>query len=149
MGRLNAEEEEDYDDLYDTGGRGGDDDDEDDDDDDDDDEMAAGKNGKAGAADDELEESEHARRNRKMSERLSKYEAANVAEKPWQLTGEVSAASRPQNSLLEADLDFDHGGKAAPVITQEVTPRHIPFAHPDHRARAAAARALLLPARRF
>ena len=56
-----------------------------------------------------------------MAARLSKLEAAQLAEKPWQLQGEVGASRRPRNSLLEADLDFEQGSKAAPVITEEVT----------------------------
>lgn len=33
----------------------------------------------------------------------------------------VTAATRPRNSALEVDLDFDHNKRPAPVITEEVT----------------------------
>lgn len=61
----------------------------------------------------------------KQQERLKKsiaeLEEENLSEKPWMLRGEVTAQSRPMNSLLEQDLDFEHAGKAAPIITEEVT----------------------------
>jgi U3 small nucleolar RNA-associated protein MPP10 len=34
--------------------------------------------------------------------------------------GEATSRSRPQNSLLEEDLEFDRAMKAVPVITEEV-----------------------------
>ena len=42
-----------------------------------------------------------------MQKRIKEIEAENVAQKPWQLTGEASAAKRPKNSLLEENLHFD------------------------------------------
>ncbi|KAF1775892.1 SWIB domain [Phytophthora cactorum] len=44
-----------------------------------------------------------------------------ISEKPWLLKGEVRSAARPENSLLEAVLDYDRPVKAAPVITEEVS----------------------------
>ena len=38
-------------------------------------------------------------------------EDAAVAEKPWQLTGEVKAGARPVNTLLEHDLEFEQQTK--------------------------------------
>ena len=35
-------------------------------------------------------------------------EEVAVQEKPWQLKGEASAAIRPENSLLQEDVDFEH-----------------------------------------
>ena len=57
-----------------------------------------------------------------MAQKLSKLELEQIAEKPWQMKGEVSGSKRPVNSLLEADLDFDTGASTrAPVVTKEVT----------------------------
>lgn len=43
-----------------------------------------------------------------------------VGNKPWQLRGEVSANSRPVNSLLFEDVNFEKSIKA-PIITPETT----------------------------
>ena len=56
-----------------------------------------------------------------MRKKLERLEAAQVAEKPWQLKGEVGGKQRPENSLLEATLDFEQATKAAPTITEEVS----------------------------
>ena len=41
--------------------------------------------------------------------------------KPWQLKGEVTAQTRPQDSLLEEYLQFDHTTRQAPVQGQSTT----------------------------
>jgi U3 small nucleolar RNA-associated protein MPP10 len=46
-------------------------------------------------------------------------EAENIAKKDWTLMGEASSRMRPQNSLLEKDLEFERVMKAVPVITEE------------------------------
>ncbi len=42
-----------------------------------------------------------------MKQVIKKLEEENLAKKPWQVIGEVSAAKRPKNSLLEENLTFD------------------------------------------
>ena len=47
-------------------------------------------------------------------------EAENVAPKKRVLSGEVNARSRPQNSLIEEDLDLERVMKPIPIVTEEV-----------------------------
>ena len=51
---------------------------------------------------------------------MAQLEEANLGEKGWTMRGEVSAVARPKNSVLAAELDFQHTTKSAPVITAEV-----------------------------
>ncbi|KAF7654899.1 hypothetical protein LDENG_00063340 [Lucifuga dentata] len=61
------------------------------------------------------------KRQEKMSEKISELEKAALAEKPWQLSGEVTAQTRPENSLLEEDVEFEQASRMAPAITEETT----------------------------
>jgi U3 small nucleolar RNA-associated protein MPP10 len=65
--------------------------------------------------------SAHERRQAKLAEEIRRLEAASVAKREWTLSGEARANDRPQNSLLEEDLDFERTGKPVPVITAEVS----------------------------
>ena len=56
-----------------------------------------------------------------MTTKIKALEDASLGDKPWQLTGEVGAVARPENSLLQEDLDFDHTTRLPPVITEETT----------------------------
>uniref|UniRef100_A0A673X9K8 U3 small nucleolar ribonucleoprotein protein MPP10 n=1 Tax=Salmo trutta TaxID=8032 RepID=A0A673X9K8_SALTR len=56
-----------------------------------------------------------------MAEKIQDLEKAAMGEKPWQLTGEVSAQTRPENSLLEVDVAFDSASRMAPAVTEETT----------------------------
>nr|XP_046201044.1 U3 small nucleolar ribonucleoprotein protein MPP10-like isoform X2 [Oncorhynchus gorbuscha] len=56
-----------------------------------------------------------------MAEKIQDLEKAVMGEKPWQLTGDVSAQTRPENSLLEVDVAFDSASRMAPAVTEETT----------------------------
>uniref|UniRef100_A0A8C1XWE0 U3 small nucleolar ribonucleoprotein protein MPP10 n=1 Tax=Cyprinus carpio TaxID=7962 RepID=A0A8C1XWE0_CYPCA len=56
-----------------------------------------------------------------MAKKIEELETAALSEKPWQLTGEVSAQTRPENSMLEEDIAFDQASRMAPAITEETT----------------------------
>lgn len=61
----------------------------------------------------------HQKRMAALQEEIAALEAENVAKKDWTLMGEATSRSRPQNSLLEEDLEFERLMKAVPVITEE------------------------------
>ncbi|KAF4111140.1 hypothetical protein G5714_008171 [Onychostoma macrolepis] len=61
------------------------------------------------------------KRQEKMAKKIEELENAALSEKPWQLTGEVSAQTRPENSMLEEDVAFDQASRMAPAITEETT----------------------------
>ncbi|NXL27841.1 MPP10 protein, partial [Glaucidium brasilianum] len=61
------------------------------------------------------------KRQEKMSKKIKSLEEELLEEKPWQLKGEVSGQKRPENSLLEETVLFDHAVRMAPVITEETT----------------------------
>ncbi|KAF9267796.1 Mpp10 protein [Marasmius fiardii PR-910] len=64
--------------------------------------------------------STHEKRMAALTEQISELEAENVAKKDWALLGEADSRSRPQNSLLEEDLEFERVQKPVPVITEDV-----------------------------
>lgn len=45
--------------------------------------------------------------NLQMSQTIREMEKAALTEKPWQLSGEVTAQTRPENSMLEEDVEFE------------------------------------------
>jgi U3 small nucleolar RNA-associated protein MPP10 len=51
----------------------------------------------------------------KLAQQIQQLEEQNVGQKRWETIGEVSAKARPENSLLESVLDFQHAGKVKPV----------------------------------
>ncbi|NXS52778.1 MPP10 protein, partial [Brachypteracias leptosomus] len=61
------------------------------------------------------------KRQEKMSKKIKSLEEQLLEEKPWQLKGEVTGQKRPENSLLEETVFFDHAVRMAPVITEETT----------------------------
>ncbi|KAI9652682.1 MAG: U3 snoRNP protein [Alyxoria varia] len=64
--------------------------------------------------------STHERTQLAIRDQIRRLEAENVAAKPWSLTGETVAPARPENALLEEDLDFERAGKPVPIVTAEV-----------------------------
>ncbi|KAK0478470.1 U3 small nucleolar ribonucleoprotein complex, subunit Mpp10 [Armillaria novae-zelandiae] len=68
----------------------------------------------------EQDQSQHEKRMTALKEQISALEDQNVGQKDWVLLGEAHSKSRPQNSLLEEDLEFERVMKAVPVITEEV-----------------------------
>uniref|UniRef100_A0A182P676 U3 small nucleolar ribonucleoprotein protein MPP10 n=1 Tax=Anopheles epiroticus TaxID=199890 RepID=A0A182P676_9DIPT len=67
--------------------------------------------------------SSYEQRQEKLKEKISKMEAQLLKDKPWQLKGEISAETRPKNSLLEEVLQYEHTTRPAPVVTEETTMR--------------------------
>jgi U3 small nucleolar RNA-associated protein MPP10 len=65
--------------------------------------------------------STHERKQARLAEEIRKLEAANVAKRQWQLSGEARAADRPLNSLLEENLEFERAGKPVHIVTAEVS----------------------------
>ncbi|KAG5839384.1 hypothetical protein ANANG_G00204420 [Anguilla anguilla] len=61
------------------------------------------------------------KRQEKMAEKIQQLEKTALGEKPWQLMGEVSAQTRPENSLLAEDVLFDQAARMAPAVTEETT----------------------------
>ncbi|RUS86325.1 hypothetical protein EGW08_005910 [Elysia chlorotica] len=61
------------------------------------------------------------RKQEQLRNQAREMEEQSLKEAPWELTGEATASKRPENSLLETVLDFQHTTRAAPVITDETT----------------------------
>lgn len=96
-------------------------DDEDEDDDDGDEEAETMDTDQQIEPVEEKKLSAHERQQDKTKRRIEQLEKANLESKDWTMQGEVSASRRSKNSALEVELDFEHGARPAPVITEEVT----------------------------
>ncbi|WVQ78616.1 hypothetical protein IAT38_000702 [Cryptococcus sp. DSM 104549] len=71
---------------------------------------------------DEQEErvlSNHEKRQRALALEIAELEGEAVGPKDWTLLGEATSRARPENSLLEENLDFEQVGKVVPVITED------------------------------
>lgn len=65
--------------------------------------------------------SAHQKRLQLLSQEIKSLESENVSTKEWTLMGEASARSRPENSLLHTDLEFEHIARPVPLITEETS----------------------------
>lgn len=65
--------------------------------------------------------SKHERQQLELEKQIRQLEDENVGAKFWAAKGEVRASQRPQDSLINTELEFDRNAKPAPVVTQEVT----------------------------
>jgi U3 small nucleolar RNA-associated protein MPP10 len=61
------------------------------------------------------------RQRQRLQSQIKELEEEALGDKPWVLKGEVRSGARPENSLLEAVLDYDRPVKVAPVVTVEVS----------------------------
>lgn len=65
--------------------------------------------------------STHEKRVAALKEEIARLEDENVAKKDWTLMGEAGSRVRPQDSLLEQDLEFERTAKVTPQVTEEMT----------------------------
>lgn len=65
--------------------------------------------------------SSHQKRQSALKAQILALEAASVAKRGWQLSGETRAAQRPLNSLLNETIDFEGTGKPVPIITAAIS----------------------------
>jgi len=55
----------------------------------------------------DLPKSSFEQRQQRLEKKIEQIHDEALGQKPWQLLGEISATTRPQNSLLEEVLQFD------------------------------------------
>lgn len=67
------------------------------------------------------DKSEFERIQERLREKIEKQERLNLLDKSWQMRGEIASDRRPENSLLEEHLEFDHTQRPAPMISDETT----------------------------
>jgi U3 small nucleolar RNA-associated protein MPP10 len=63
--------------------------------------------------------STHQKRQLALAKQIAELEEEAIGPKDWTLMGEATSRVRPENSLLEEDLDFEHTAKVVPVVTEE------------------------------
>ncbi|VDN01157.1 unnamed protein product [Thelazia callipaeda] len=72
-------------------------------------------------SDEENDETDFQCRQKKLQERISSIEKINLAPRSWDLSGEVTAIERDENTMLEKYLDFDQSVPSKPIITIDET----------------------------
>ena len=65
--------------------------------------------------------SSYQRERQKILSQARQLEEENVQEAAWTMKGEISSRARPENSLLEEDLEFDFQSVPPPVITETIS----------------------------
>lgn len=61
------------------------------------------------------------RQERRRQREIKRLEESRLFDPDWTMQGEVSAAKRPRDSLIEQVVDFDHAMKPVPVVTEGMT----------------------------
>ncbi|XP_037511590.1 U3 small nucleolar ribonucleoprotein protein MPP10 [Rhipicephalus sanguineus] len=56
-----------------------------------------------------------------IKKKIKQFEERNLEPRPWRLQGEVEATARPENSLLQEHIQFDHATRQPVAITDETT----------------------------
>ncbi|CAD6505096.1 BgTH12-00594 [Blumeria graminis f. sp. triticale] len=72
-------------------------------------------------ADPRTRRSAHERKQAKILQEIQRLEAKSIAKREWTLSGEARASDRPQNSLLEQEIDFERTGKPVLEVTAEIS----------------------------
>jgi len=65
--------------------------------------------------------SRHEREQLKLRQSIQSIEGKIVQPRSWEMSGEVSAIKRPENSLLETDLEFTMAQRLPEPVTEETT----------------------------
>ena len=63
--------------------------------------------------------SAHEKRQAELAAQINELEQENVGPRDWTLMGEVGSRGRPQNALLEQDLEYDRTMRPVPSVTAE------------------------------
>ncbi|WWC69143.1 uncharacterized protein I206_103079 [Kwoniella pini CBS 10737] len=63
--------------------------------------------------------SNHEKRQLALAKQIAELESEAIGPKDWTLLGEATSKARPENSLLEENLDFEQVQKVVPVITDD------------------------------
>ncbi|KAL3250055.1 hypothetical protein MRX96_055665 [Rhipicephalus microplus] len=74
-----------------------------------------------GSAKDDVQKSSFEQSQEFIKKKIKQFEERNLEPRPWRLQGEVEATARPENSLLQEHIQFDHATRQPVAITDETT----------------------------
>lgn len=74
-----------------------------------------------GTAKDDVQKSSFEQSQEFIKKKIKQFEERNLEPRPWRLQGEVEATARPENSLLQEHIQFDHATRQPVAITDETT----------------------------